>query len=96
MLDPSTDGDWLPMLWSTCTAFWPRILDSLLPPVAALLSATALWVAARARSISRDVQSTSSDHETLFSRLLGRPTRSESQQVARDRRRSSTRGTTST
>ncbi len=39
-----------------CTSpdYWLRILDVLLPPVAALLSAIALLVAARARSIYRD------------------------------------------
>jgi hypothetical protein len=46
-------------LVSTCSDYWPRILDSLLPPVAGLLSATALWVASRARGTSRDAQSTS-------------------------------------
>lgn len=47
------------MLLSTCSAYWGSILTSLLPPVAALLSATALWVASKARSISTDAQSTS-------------------------------------
>lgn len=44
---------------STCTAFSEAILVYVLPPVGALLSATALWVGARARSISKDAQSTS-------------------------------------
>lgn len=40
------------MLVSTCSASWLLILNWLLPPVAALLSATALLVGARARSTS--------------------------------------------
>ncbi len=45
----------------TCTpsAYWPLILGYVLPPVGALLSAIALWVASRARSTSVDAQSTS-------------------------------------
>ncbi len=39
--------------------FWPAILAYVLPPLGALLSATALWVAARAASISKDAQSIS-------------------------------------
>jgi hypothetical protein len=38
--------------------FWQATLVYVLPPLGALLSATALWVAARAASISRDAQST--------------------------------------
>ena len=47
------------MLDCTPTAYWQPILVSLLPPVSALLSATALWVASRARITSRDAQETS-------------------------------------
>ena len=47
------------MLNCTPSAYWPLILAYVLPPVGALLSATALWVASRARSTSRDAQSTS-------------------------------------
>lgn len=45
----------------TCTPSdsWLLILTSLSPALAALLSATALWVAARARTTSRDAQSIS-------------------------------------
>ena len=43
----------------TSPAYWPLILDWLLPPAAALLSAIGLWVASRARTTSRDAQSTS-------------------------------------
>jgi hypothetical protein len=39
--------------------FWPAILAYVLPPLGALLSATALWVAAHAASISKDAQSIS-------------------------------------
>ncbi len=51
--------DSLPTPCSTLGSSLPLILTSLLPPVAALLSATALWVASRARSTSKDAQSTS-------------------------------------
>lgn len=47
------------MLNCTPSAYWPLILGYVLPPVGALLSATALWVASRARSTSLDAQSTS-------------------------------------
>ena len=43
----------------TPALYWQSILTYVLPPVGALVSATALWVAARARSISEDAQSTS-------------------------------------
>lgn len=43
----------------TSSASFSLILTYVLPPVGALLSATALWVAARARSTSVDAQSTS-------------------------------------
>jgi len=39
--------------------YWQPILTYVLPPVGALLSATALWVASRARTTSQDAQSTS-------------------------------------
>jgi hypothetical protein len=39
--------------------YWLPILTYVLPPVGALLSATALWVASRARSTSEDARSTS-------------------------------------
>ncbi len=47
------------MLSCTPADYWPAILTYVLPPLGALLSATALWVASRARSTSLDVQSTS-------------------------------------
>jgi Flp pilus assembly protein TadB len=75
---------------------WGPFLVSVSPAVAALLSAIALWVASRARTTSKDVQSISSDHEVLFSKLLERPTRSESRRTARVPKKSSTRATIST
>lgn len=75
------------MLNSTCTPYLPLILDWLLPPVAALLSAIALWVGHRARSTSTAALSTSLDHEKLFSPLLGRRTRSASRLVAQGRKK---------
>lgn len=44
---------------STCNDFWQAIPPSLLQAVVALLSATSLWVASRARGISKDAQQTS-------------------------------------
>lgn len=45
----------------TCTpsVYWQLILTYVLPPAGALLSATALWVASRARSTSQVALSTS-------------------------------------
>lgn len=48
------------MLDCTPTAFWQQSLVYVLPPVGALLSATALWVASRARDTSRVAHATSS------------------------------------
>jgi hypothetical protein len=47
------------MLSCTPADFWQGIVTYVLPPLGALLSATALWVASRARSTSQDAQSTS-------------------------------------
>lgn len=47
------------MLDCTPSAYWLPILTYVLPPVGALLSATALWVASQARTTSVDAQSTS-------------------------------------
>lgn len=71
----------------TLDASWQPVLALLLPPVGALLSAIALWVAARARSISVDAQSTSQGAVALS--LLGseRLDASESRQAARDQRK---------
>lgn len=75
---------------------WGPFLVSVSPAVAALLSAIALWVASRTRSTSEDVRSTLQDHEQLFGKVLQRPVRNVSRRGARDRRRSSTKVTTST
>ncbi len=48
-----------PMPGCTPSAYLPQILAYVLPPVGALLSATALWVASRARSTSVDAHATS-------------------------------------
>jgi hypothetical protein len=56
----------------TPSDYWPLILAYVLPPVGAVLSAIALWVAARARSISVDGLSTSQAAVTL-SMLHGIP-----------------------
>jgi len=84
------------MLLCTSPTSWTPFLESVSPAVAALLSAIALWVASRARSTSQVAQSTSQDHELLFSQLLKRPTRSELRPAARVRRKSSTKATIST
>ena len=43
----------------TPSVYWPQFLAYVLPPVGALLSATALWVASKARGTSGDALSTS-------------------------------------
>jgi hypothetical protein len=43
----------------TPSAYWPLILAYVLPPVGAVLSAIALWVASKARSTSQDARVTS-------------------------------------
>lgn len=63
---------------------------------AGLLSTTATWVASKTRSTSEAALSISRDQERLLSLLAGRPTRSESLPVARDRRKSSSKRITST
>lgn len=67
---------------STCAAYWPLILNWLLPPAAAVLSAIALWVASRTRGTSRDALSISLDQERLMETLLERPTRNGSRRDA--------------
>lgn len=66
------------------------------PAVAALVSAIALWVAAQARSISRDEQRTLSALVTSVQRSSEPLGPSASRRTARARKRSSTKGTTST
>jgi hypothetical protein len=74
-----------------CTpyAFWQQFLPYVLPPVAGLLSATALWVASRARTTSVDAQQTSEDLRRISLQALHTPEGSESLRAALDRRRSS-------
>ncbi len=63
------------MLNCTPADYWQAILTSVLPPVGALLSATALWVASRARNTSLAVQSTSlglADHSNTLPANLER------------------------
>lgn len=43
----------------TSPVYWQPILTYVLPPAGALLSATALWVASKARSTSEDARQTS-------------------------------------
>jgi hypothetical protein len=47
------------MLNCTPADFWPGIVTYVFPPLGALLSAIALWVAARARITSEGARSTS-------------------------------------
>jgi hypothetical protein len=47
------------MLDCTPSAYWPLILAYVLPPVGAVLSATALLVASKARTTSADAHATS-------------------------------------
>lgn len=72
----------------TCTASWLPFLEPVLLAVAAVLSATAALVAARAHSTSRAVQSmwwSRPENDRRSSPSLGR---NGSRLVARDRRRS--------
>jgi hypothetical protein len=84
------------MLDCTPSAYWPLILAYVLPPVGAVLSAIALWVASKARSTSQDAQQTSQGAVAL-SLLQAEPLeRNAYRSGAADRRKSSTKGTTST
>ena len=62
---------WLQVPEDTCSASWSAFLVSLSPAVCALLSATALWVASRARSTSSDALQTSQAATSLS--LLASP-----------------------
>lgn len=68
-------------------AFWSPFLAYVLPPVGALLSATALWVASRARSTSSDAQETLQALRRLSVQDLHTPEHSESLRAALDRRK---------
>ncbi len=80
----------------TPSAYWPLILAYVLPPAGAVLSAIALWVASKARSTSADAQQTSVAAVSLSLLQAEPPVRSASRSGAADRRKSSTKGTTST
>lgn len=71
-------------------------LTLLSPAVAGLLSATALWVASRARSTFKDEQRILSSLVTSAQRSDGSPEVRGSRRGAPARKRSSTKGTTST
>lgn len=78
------------------TACLPPSLEPALAAAAALLSAIAALVAARARTTSEDVQRTLWSQPALDRRSSSTPGPSELGPGVRDRRRSSTKGTTST
>jgi hypothetical protein len=63
------------------------ILTYVLPPLGALLSATALWVASKARTTSEDVRLTSEDLLASVQPPPGQPERRVSLRAARDRRK---------
>ncbi len=71
----------------TSCDFYGQALVSLSPAVAALLSATALWVASRARSTSRDAQWTSSAIEEALSTPPGMPERRAAHRAVQLRRK---------
>ncbi len=71
----------------TQSAYWPLILTYVLPPVGALLSAIALWVASRARSTSADAQQTSQGAVALSLLQAEPPVRNVYPPDAPDRRR---------
>jgi hypothetical protein len=75
------------MLDCTPSDSWQLALTYVLPPAGALLSATALWVASRARTTSTVALSTSRDHERPSD--VGRVRRGDngSPRAARDRRK---------
>lgn len=68
--------------------YWQPVLTYVLPPVGALLSATALWVASRARSTSADARSTSQAAVSLSLLEHGTRALSESPRDAQDPKKS--------
>jgi hypothetical protein len=72
----------------TCEVSWTHFLNAVSLPAAALLSATAAWVASRTRSISLAVLRTLWSQPQLDRRSSDSPGRSASRPVVRDRRRS--------
>lgn len=67
--------------------FWQPILQQLLPPVAALLSAIALWVASRAHSTYKEEQRTLSSLVNSVQRSSGAPDDRGSRRTARARKK---------
>jgi len=86
----------MPTLDCTPSAFWQQFLVYVSPAVAALLSATALWVGSRARGTSVAAQSTSEEAARISRLAIATAQHNGSVPAALDRRRSSTRETTST
>lgn len=72
----------------TCEASWTGFLTAVSLPAAALLSATAAWVASRTRSISLDVLRTLWSHPELDRRSSEQLEPNGSVHGAPDRRRS--------
>ncbi len=75
------------MLDCTPSASWQLVLAYVLPPVGALLSAIALWVAAKARSISSDAHSTAQGAVALSLLDAEPPSRNASPPDARVRKK---------
>lgn len=86
----------MPTLDCTPSAFWQQFLVYVSPPVAALLSATALWVASKARGTSKGVRSTSEEAARISRLAIAMAEHNGYLPAALDRRKSSTRETTYT
>jgi hypothetical protein len=84
------------MLLSTCPAYWDDILQVVLPQVDVLLNAIVLWVAFRLRGTYEAEQRTLSGLVASVQRSSEPLGPSESRRTARGRKKSSTKGTTST
>lgn len=76
------------MLLFTCIASWPHGLEPVLVAVAAVLNATALWVASRTRSTSKAALSTLWSLPHNDRRSPASRGHNASPLVARDRRKS--------
>ncbi len=72
----------------TSCVSWLAVLESLSPAVAGLLSAIALWVASRARSTSKDAQSTSQALGDALTTPPGMPERRAALRAVQARRKS--------
>jgi hypothetical protein len=76
-----------PTLDCTPDAYWPLILTYVLPPVGALLSAIALWVASRARGTSAVALATSLVPPLPLNEERSRPGDNASPRVVRARKK---------